>query len=452
MRQVWLNIGIYVYREDAMTSFFNKTRVLFLISLVLTFLWSSFWVFQPLSKEIKKRQLVEFTLLAETKIHAFHELVDRHGQSIRTLSSRTMIKNALDRHLRGELSLTELKAFTKDKYLDGVQIIDHLVYANRITKGQLVAEYYTENYEGKSTFSLTDIDELTFFFSTKNGRECLEIISPIYEDQVLLGHDVAGFCLNLGITGLNGNDVLPLSLKSPENSLHPYEGYEQLYQDGDHLFYVAPLSEEKNIYVTGENELLFQDGETLIRQSLLRMIVGYTMILILFYLLLLHLSKKQLLGLTKDRDQFKEKAHRDLLTGAYTRQFLQEFLDAHPYEEGYLILFDLDDFKAINDTHGHPKGDEVITVFASAVLKSIRAQDLLIRYGGDEFLLILRDTGTLHSVDPLLKRIDKHLATYKDLPIVYSHGQAEISSMETFSTALKEADEKLYEEKNTPDA
>ena len=93
-RQVWLNVGIYVYREDAMTSFFNKTRVLFLISLVLTFLLSSFWVFQPLSKEIKKRQLVEFTLLAETKIHAFHELVDRHGQSIRSLSSRTMIKNA----------------------------------------------------------------------------------------------------------------------------------------------------------------------------------------------------------------------------------------------------------------------------------------------------------------------------------------------------------------------
>lgn len=69
------------------------------------------------------------------------------------------------------------------------------------------------------------------------------------------------------------------------------------------------------------------------------------------------------------------------------------FQDAHRYNRSlHIVLFDLDDFKEINDTFGHEAGDKVLKVFADTVGSSIRESDIFARYGGDEFVALFHDS------------------------------------------------------------
>ena len=77
----------------------------------------------------------------------------------------------------------------------------------------------------------------------------------------------------------------------------------------------------------------------------------------------------------------------DALTGAYCRQYFEDQRPALQDMDG-IVMIDVDHFKAINDTYGHPVGDIALKKIASAILSCIRSTDMLIRYGGDEFLVI----------------------------------------------------------------
>lgn len=85
---------------------------------------------------------------------------------------------------------------------------------------------------------------------------------------------------------------------------------------------------------------------------------------------------------------FKEELYRDSLTGAYNRRYYEEVARKTIGPAGVALL-DVDDFKICNDTYGHYAGDMALKTAANAIRSCIRESDLLIRYGGDEFLLVL---------------------------------------------------------------
>ena len=85
---------------------------------------------------------------------------------------------------------------------------------------------------------------------------------------------------------------------------------------------------------------------------------------------------------------FKEKLYRDPLTGIYNRRYYEEVVRKSIGPAG-IALIDVDDFKICNDTYGHYAGDMALKTVANTIQSCIRASDLLIRYGGDEFLLVL---------------------------------------------------------------
>ena len=99
----------------------------------------------------------------------------------------------------------------------------------------------------------------------------------------------------------------------------------------------------------------------------------------------------------RDYRERLEQAIRDPLTGLYNRRFLLEALDKEVSRterygsEASLVIFDVDDFKQVNDTHGHAVGDDVLVQATQRLRGALRADDLLARTGGDEFVAVLAD-------------------------------------------------------------
>ncbi len=97
-------------------------------------------------------------------------------------------------------------------------------------------------------------------------------------------------------------------------------------------------------------------------------------------------------------EKLREMAFRDGLTGLYNHRYFQELMDkelsrAGRYKRPFsLILFDIDHFKKVNDTYGHPAGDLVLKTFSAKVLKYSRTSDIAARYGGEEFAIVLPET------------------------------------------------------------
>lgn len=95
--------------------------------------------------------------------------------------------------------------------------------------------------------------------------------------------------------------------------------------------------------------------------------------------------------------ELRRTVHRDALTGVGNRAFLNGRLRALVAEydqrpgEAAVLLLDIDAFKSVNDTHGHPVGDRVLRMVAATLRQSLRATDALGRWGGEEFLVLLHD-------------------------------------------------------------
>ncbi len=115
-----------------------------------------------------------------------------------------------------------------------------------------------------------------------------------------------------------------------------------------------------------------------------------------------------------------------------------------------LILFDIDHFKHINDTHGHDTGDQVLKFVAETVNSCIRKSDFLFRIGGEEFAIIAANTSVEHAV-VLAEKIRQTVAELKyqdDCPVTLSFGVAELSQGEGVDELFRRADAAQYKAKN----
>jgi two-component system, cell cycle response regulator len=149
----------------------------------------------------------------------------------------------------------------------------------------------------------------------------------------------------------------------------------------------------------------------------------------------------------------------DGLTQAYNRRYFLEQLEreigrCQRYGRKLALgLFDIDDFKAVNDTHGHLAGDQVLAELAGLVRSKIRREDVFARLGGDEFALALPEITLpqgLLAADKLRKLIGKREFRYegKLLPLTVSMGLVEYRGKAIDAAALlRQADVKLYEAK-----
>src|SRR6058998_2822487 len=148
----------------------------------------------------------------------------------------------------------------------------------------------------------------------------------------------------------------------------------------------------------------------------------------------------------------RQLADLDALTGLHNRRYFHETLArevarAHRYNRNLaLIIFDLDDFKAINDRIGHLSGDGVLAEAAERVREVVRSADIACRVGGDEFAVILPESN-LADGDQLYSRLQKAVSSRpvgQAGPLSFSAGVAELKPEDDPTTFFERADEALY--------
>ena len=144
----------------------------------------------------------------------------------------------------------------------------------------------------------------------------------------------------------------------------------------------------------------------------------------------------------------------DPLTGLYNRRFAERRLKAEiarASRKGYpltVVLFDLNDFKKINDRYGHSAGDLVLKEFGNRLTRAVREADVAARLGGDEFMLLLIECDSKH-LQAVLRRLDKieaHVAG-QNVPVQFSVGFKEYVPGELPQDVLDAADKALYQDK-----
>jgi diguanylate cyclase (GGDEF)-like protein len=151
----------------------------------------------------------------------------------------------------------------------------------------------------------------------------------------------------------------------------------------------------------------------------------------------------------------RQLADLDALTGLHNRRFFHETLArevarAHRYERKLaLIVFDLDDFKAVNDKIGHLAGDSVLAEAAERIRSVVRSADIACRVGGDEFAVILPES-SLEDADQLYRRI-QHAVSSRPIAqagtLYLSAGVADLRPQDDAVTFFQHADDALYRAK-----
>ncbi len=154
-------------------------------------------------------------------------------------------------------------------------------------------------------------------------------------------------------------------------------------------------------------------------------------------------------------------ANQDELTGLYNRRAIQDILEekwskhSSDGEEFYIVMADIDYFKELNDSYGHNTGDAVLQKTATILLDEFRRSDFIARWGGDEFLVVVTNAGSMDEVRDLLERVrlrientNFRIEDREDIRITMTFGCASCSDKTTIRNMVASADEQLYIGKN----
>lgn len=157
-------------------------------------------------------------------------------------------------------------------------------------------------------------------------------------------------------------------------------------------------------------------------------------------------------------DLASRSADQDMLLPILNRRaFMREVTRFISFAERYgtsssLLYFDLDNFKAVNDAHGHAAGDSVLRHFSDLMASQIRDSDVLARLGGDEFGVILAHVTAEQAVmkgEKLAQALRDHPPVWNGEPVAlsFSHGTCELKAGENADTAISYADRAMYQRK-----
>ena len=180
-------------------------------------------------------------------------------------------------------------------------------------------------------------------------------------------------------------------------------------------------------------------------------------------------EQKKIKELEKEVARLKELAYKDELTALYNRhgfkeestKFIDEvkgYLENPSRREGFLIkslslaIFDIDNFKKINDTYGHQAGDAILKLVGKIIKERLRGIDIVARWGGEEIIVGLVGSDEDHAyevIEDIRKKIEEAAVDWegKTIKFTVSGGVASFAQAKDFESLFKKSDEALYKAK-----
>lgn len=256
------------------------------------------------------------------------------------------------------------------------------------------------------------------------GQEAFELFKHNEYDMVLtdvvLEGDISGLALVTLIRDYEGNTAMPtpiLAISSFDDTARKVA----LFKPGINDYVSKPILEE---------ELSARVSQLIINQSLFK-------------------------ALEQSRQQMHELAMKDQLTGLYNRHYLLEHAaNLMPLAERHnnkisLLILDIDHFKQVNDNHGHDKGDEILSETAELLIDNARADDIVARFGGEEFIIFMNHCA-INDAAIKAEKLRKKLEALNPggLKITASFGVTEQVKGDDFNSLFIRADKALYNAKD----
>lgn len=352
--------------------------------------------------------------------------------------------------LLGNLDLMKMNKDNPDqlaRHMDRIEQSGTRI-ADIVKKIQTIRHYETKPYLGES--SIINIDQNITLLSVEDSGDDYELIRAIYDDHNQVELTRAGNIKEaLQILQQQQFDLILLDYILPDGN-----GFDFLRRKAE-----AGL-ETPVVIITGQGDEMIasqfiKEGaydylakDWLSEKSLSRAIINA-------------LEKARLkMDVKEVQNKMAEMSIRDDLTGVYNRRYFMEALErevskAKRYgSELVLCMFDLDHFKEVNDTYGHPAGDMVLREIGKMLKECVRQVDLICRYGGEEFAVILPNT-QLEKARIVCERfrgiVNQHQFKYNSsqINITVSIGVAAFnhSIPESLNDLIAKSDEALYQAK-----
>lgn len=187
--------------------------------------------------------------------------------------------------------------------------------------------------------------------------------------------------------------------------------------------------------------------------TLMSFIISFFAILVAVAMVMLQ-YERQTRELSRMSEELTQAVNTDPLTEIRNRRYLMQYLENQTAQMGdekcYAVLIDLDLFKSVNDTYGHVFGDKVLRQFADMVKKNLGENDLIARFGGEEFM-ILFGTDNEEEIITTMNRISKEYAQFsekeKGKEFTFSAGAALYGKNSSITDIFTTADKRLYKAK-----
>ena len=228
--------------------------------------------------------------------------------------------------------------------------------------------------------------------------------------------------------------------------------YAKLYKDYDWIIAMGVNLDVIDAYTEETTEAI----ESLSSESIIRALRNIFLVLLIGFLILYFIERKHL---SRSTEFLEQEVNFDVLTNAHSRRFgiksLKTYFKQHPLEEGKIaiMMFDIDDFKDVNDAYGHSVGDMVLVEIVKKINNIIRSSDQLIRWGGDEFIVILpglREEHMMELGEKILNAVSSIEITIEDeivsstISIGFSYFRDTDSD---YNDVIKRIDDAMYKSK-----
>lgn len=306
-------------------------------------------------------------------------------------------------------------------------------------------------------YATNNIAELKSSLIEKKGIEKAKILYKLAsQSDSLKTTEKIEYCLQAKKIAVNfeNNELLSDILLLESN----------LYKESSDIDkYYSSIEEYIELYKAITKLKIEKDRDQISKQILIRnsFMLGF---LIFFNIAFVFFARYRLkiadhIKLEKVNQQLEEISRKDPLTAISNRRDIMEkinyeFIRFERNQKAFsIIMGDIDHFKSINDKYGHDCGDHILKLFAKIIVSVVRKQDIVGRWGGEEFILLLPETnleGGKIAAEKVRRRIDQNEFIYrnKKIHVSITLGVSEISNNKDIDSCIKEADTALYKGKH----